>query len=264
MKVTAQDVAQLLGSSPPRNIPVHVARAAQGGRGSWFGPLLGFAFFAFGLIFVVIFFPWRLLDDWKLSSDAARTVKGSIVSVQGVNMRINKARVFDYEFGYNVGDGQQRRGHCYTTGQHWSKSMEVSVQYLPTQPELARLEGARLGKTGGTGLIVLIFPLVGLGVAMVFARIQHNTNRLLVSGRASEVDVISVDRTNVRVNNQYVYKIMVSSSTLLSGEPFVVRRTDPAEIDLAQKRVADKQSIYVLHDPENPRRLLFPEALIGR
>lgn len=264
MKVTAQDVAQLLVSPPPRQVPVHVVRAAQGGSATWFAPLLGLAFFSFGLVFAAIFFPWRFIDDWRLSSDHARSVKGSIVSVRDAKMRINKVPVWDYEFIYNVGDGRQRNGHCYTTGQHWSAPSEVPVRYLATQPDLACLEGARLSKAGGTGVLIITFPLVGAGIAVSFFVSRRNTRRLLVSGQVREVDVISVNRTSTRVNNQYVYKITVTSPNSLSGPSLVVRRTNPNEVDLAQKRVSARQSIYIFHDPLNPKRLLFPEALIGR
>lgn len=264
MKVTAQDVAQLLANSPPRQIPAHVAKAAQGGGAAWFLPLFGFVFFAFGMVFAAFFFPWRFLDDWRLSSNAARTAKGTIVSVRDTNMSINKVRVVDYEFRYTAGGGPQRRGHCYTTGQAWPANREVTVRYLPTQPDLACLEGARLDKVGWSGAFVVIFPLVGAGFGISFLFNRRNVRRLLLSGHVTEVDVISVDRTHTRINNRYVYKISVRSPGLLNGQPFTIRRTEPGEIELAQKRVADQQSIYVLYDPTNPRRLLFPEALIGR
>lgn len=263
MKVTAEDVAQLLASPPPRPVPAHVQKAAQGGEGAWFIPLFGFIFFSFGTLLAAFFFPWRFIDDWRLSSDSARTVKGRIVSIHDANMRINEVSVLDYEFSYDAGDGRNRTAHCYTTGRQFSANSDVLVRYIPAQPDVACLEGARLNEAGWAGAFVLIFPLVGAGIAIGFAVRRRNKRRLLSSGEVTEVDVVSVDRTNTRINGRYVYKIMVISPTLLNGQSFSVRRTDPGEIELVQKRVTDKQPIYALYDSRKPRRLLFPEALIG-
>ncbi len=263
MKVTAEDVARILASPLPRQVPAHVAKAARGGS-PWLTPLLGIAFFFFGLIFVVVFFPWRILDDWKLLSDDARTVKGNVVSVRETNMSVNRARVRDYEFSYTVGDGRQRNAHCYDTGRYWSARMEVTVRYLPTHPEIACIEGARLSKAGWAGAMTLIFPMVGAGIFLGSFVGRRNTRQLLRSGRAMEVDIVSVERTNMQINNRYVYKIKVALPNLLQEQPVVIRCSDPGEVALVQKRVADRQSIYALCDPNNPRRLFFPEGLIGR
>jgi hypothetical protein len=264
MKVTTEDVAQLLASTPPRQIPAHVRKAAQGGGAVWSLLVLGLGFIFLGLLFTAFFFPWHFLDDWQLSSDAAQTVTGRIVSVHDTNTRINKVSVVEYEFSYTVGDGQQRKGRSYTTGTKWSANTSANVRYLPNRPELACLEGGRLNEVGWGGAFVIIFPFVGAGVVTGFFISRRNTRRLLHSGQVTEVDVVSIDRTNTRINNRYVYKIFVRSPALLNGRPIAVRRSDPSDVDFAQKRLSDKQAVYVLYNPADPRKLIFPETLIGR
>jgi Protein of unknown function (DUF3592) len=263
MKVTADDVAQLLAGSPPRQVSAHLAKAVmKGGGTTWFVALFGLVFACLGLLFVVIFFPWRFMDDWRLASDAAQTTRGIITTVQRTSMSINKTRVMEYTFRYTPGDGRLREGRCFTTGQSWQSSAEVEVRYLPTTPDLACVEGARLSEGGWGGAFVLLFPLVGAGFVVWPVVNQVKTRRLLHEGQVTEVDILSVDRTNTRINNQYVYKIVISSSSFSGGQPVTVRRTDRREIDLALNRLRDQQSVYILYDSRNPRRLIFPEALI--
>jgi Protein of unknown function (DUF3592) len=262
MKVTANDVAQLLANSAPRQIPVHFAKAVSGGRSSWFFPLFGLAFGGFGMLFVVVFFPWRFMDDLRLDSDSARITRGTITEVLTTGMSINERRVMEYIFRYSSGDGQSRNGHCFTTGQQWQSNAEVTVRYLPTKPDIACIEGARLNEGSWGVAFVLVFPLVGAGLIGWFVANRRNTRRLLREGIVAEVDVISVERTNTQMNDEYVYKIVIASPDLQNSQSITVKRVDRRYIDLAQKRVKDKQPVYILYDPRNPRRVIFPEALI--
>jgi len=262
MKVTADDIAQLLASRPPRQVPAQVAKAAMGGGSSWFGPLFGLVFCAIGLIFVTVFFPWRFWDDWQLASADARTTSGIITDVTRTNLTLNKRRVMEYGFRFVTEDNRQQQGRCFTTGQQWTVNAAVSVHYLPTRPELACVDGARLSQSGWGGAFVIIFPLIGGVVFVGFLTNRQLTKRLLQSGLVTEVDVVSVEPTNMRVNNQNAFKITVRSSTLQGGLPVTVLRVNRPEIELARKNLQDKLPVYILYDTRNPKRLLFPEALI--
>ena len=78
MNVTADDIAQLLASPPPRAVPPHVQQAVQGGGcASWFLPAFGLVFGGFGMIFVVVFFPWEFVDEIRLAMNG-RTTSGEI------------------------------------------------------------------------------------------------------------------------------------------------------------------------------------------
>ena len=163
MKVTANDVAQLLASAPPRQVPAPVAKAVGGGRASWFLPLFGVVFGGMGLMFSVMFFPWRFRDDWQLAADGARTVQGLITEVTKTGMSINDVHVMEYGFRYTPEDGRPRQGRCFTSGERWTNNAPVAVRYLPANPDLACVEGARLSEGGGVGSFVLVFPLIGGG-----------------------------------------------------------------------------------------------------
>jgi len=264
VKVTADDIAQLLAGSPPRKVPAHVVKAAQGGGGGWFLPLFGLAFGSFGMIFAVFFFPWRLADDWRVAA-ASATVQGVITEVRETNMSINDVEVMEYGFRFTPAEsGQPREGRCYTSGKRWTKDAEVTVRYLPSTPDLACVEGARLTKGGAFGVFVIIFPLVGYGLVAFHVLSRRQTRRLLQDGLTAEVDIRAIEETNMTVNRQRVYRIIVSSPGQPGGPPVSINRVNRPDLELAERHVADKQPVFVLYDPRKPKRMIFPEALLDQ
>jgi len=262
VKVTADDIAQLLAAAAPRRVPPRVQRAALGGGAGWFLPAFGFVFGSFGMLFVWAFFPWQIGDDWRLEASGTVTT-GMVRQASETNMSINDTKVMEYFFDYTAADGLQHAATCYVTGAPWRSGTEVKVRYLDSQPAIARIEGARRSKGGGiSGMLVLIFPLVGYGMVGWFATTARRTHRLLREGRVAEVDVQAVDATQMRINYQTVYRVTLSAPPETDGRPVVVKRWARPEINLLTQHALKKQPIFVLYDPRRPKGLIFPEALI--
>lgn len=261
MGITAETIADLLAASPPRRVPPAVKRAVHGAR-SWFLPLFGLAFGGFGIVFAGIFFPWNFRSEWRLRSGSARAAPGEIVAVSETNLSINHTRVFAYDFRFQTEAGRRLVARCFTTGRRWEPGAAVAVSYLPDRPEIACPAGARLSEGGWGAAFVLIFPAVGFGLVGWFVWDRRKKMWLLRHGAVAEVNIVSVDETNQRVNYQSVWRIVVSSP-VPGGPPVTVRRVNRAEVNLALGRARDGRPVFVLHDPQRPQRLLFPEAWIG-
>jgi Protein of unknown function (DUF3592) len=248
-KVSADDIAQLLTSAPPRIVASHVRNAAMGGgAGSWFMLVFGLIFGGMGLVFLVIFFPWNFWDDWRLASDSAQSVPGLVTGFRDTNLAINETQVVAYDFSYTPPGGATLRGECYTTGERWKVSAQVVVRYLPEEPTVACIEGARLSQGGWIGVMGLIFPLVGGGIVWWWVRDRLQKNRVLREGLVTEVNV---------------YRIVVAGPELASGQPVTVKRVNKADVELALKRARDGQPVFVLYDPKRSKHLLFPEAWVA-
>lgn len=262
MKVTADDIAQLLARPPPRQVPAHVTKAVKGGRSVWFLVVFGVFFGTFGMLFVWLFFPWRLWDEWLLSRDGVREASGLVNHVRKTNMSVNEAKVYEYRFSFVPQAGTAVSALCFATGRDWIEGSEVTVRYLPDRPQVALIVGASLNQGGLFGAFVIIFPLVGYGMAGIALIFRGNPTRLLREGVAAEIDVLSVEKTTMTVNDQPVYRITLSAPGETGGPPVILRRLDVADVNLATQHAQQKQPVFVLYDPRKPARMIFPEALI--
>jgi hypothetical protein len=263
VKVTADDIAQLLASPPPRKVPDHVGRAARKGRASWATALVGLGFGAFGMLFAGVFFPWRILDEARLAAGAAGTVTGVVSSAHDTNMKVNGRRVVEYRFTFTPENGASQTGVSFSSDSHWTEGESVTVRYLPDDPGVACIEGARLNEAGWVGAFVIIFPAVGFGMAAWFVQQRRQIGRLLRTGLVAEVDVVSVEATNMQVNKRPVYKIVLAGPAL-GREPVAIKRINHADLELANRHAEQKQPVYVLYDPRKPSQLIFPEALLDQ
>jgi hypothetical protein len=261
VKVTADNIAQLLATPPPRPVAAQVAAAARKGRAAWSTALMGLFFGAFGMIFVVVFFPWRIWDEMRLASGATSTVTGVILTANDTNMKVNRRQVVAYRFTYTPANGTPQTGDCFETGGRWATGDEVTVRYLPADPGLACIDGARLNEVGWGGVLVVIFPGVGFGMVAWFVSRWRQIGRLLRAGLVAEVDVLSVEETNMKVNKQPVYKIVLAGPAP-GSQPVAIKRLNRADLDLANRHLENKQPVFVLYDPRKPAQMIFPEALI--
>jgi hypothetical protein len=262
VKVTADDIAQLLASPPPRAVAPHVAQAAAGGRGIWGGVVFGLLFGAFGSIFLLFFFPWRLPAELELDW-LGRTAPAVIVSQADTNMSVNETRVVAHRFRFTAPDGRQYTAEAYTTGPRWGEGQMVAARYLKRDPAVACLDGARLNQAGWWAGFVVIFPLAGFGMAWWALASRRRLERLLRTGAVVEVDVINVEATSVKINYQTIYKITVAAPGLAGGQPVTVKRWAKPDVNLATQRALHKQPVFVLLDPRKPKDLIFPEGWIG-
>lgn len=245
-------------------MPAHVTNAIKQGTNIWFLVIFGALFGTFGMIFVWIFFPWRFWDEWLLRGKDVRETSGLVHRVNETSMSVNETRVYEYDFAYTPKGGTPLDGHCYTTGRNWSENDKVTVRYLSARPQIALIKGASLNQGGLFGSFVILFPLVGYGMAIGSLVLRGNPTRLLREGVLAEIDVLSVEETKMKVNDQPVFRITLSAPGPSGGPPIVIRRLDLADVNLAAKHAERKQPVFVLYDPRKPTRMVFPEALIAQ
>lgn len=265
MKVSANDIATLLASPAPRAVPEHVMKVARTGGGRWVGAIFGLFFAAFGMIFVYVFFPWRITDELQLKFGSTGTASGVILHVEKTSMSVNDEEVFANQAGYSPegGGGPRLITKSYTSGAPWKEGAPVTVRFLQSKPAVACIEGARLTLTGLWGAVVIIFPLMGFAVLFFsIAGGRRGPGWLLQNGQVAEVDVLGVDATNMRINYQTVYKIRISAPDGRGGPPLVFRRWGKGDINLLTQHALKKQPAFALYDPAKPKNILFPEALI--
>jgi hypothetical protein len=206
----------------------------------------------------VILFPTNLLRDRKLREGPSRTVPGKILLAEDTNVTINDEKIRKYRFSYQPDAGAGREGTAYTSGGAWREGASVPVRYLEADPGLALPVGARSSMSSVFGLVALVFPLMAGGVLIHSLYGSQRENRLLRKGLLGQAQVTAVELCGSRDNGQDVFKIHLT----FADDGLLVKKSshDPREILLVEERLASSEPVRVLYDPNEPRRLLFPES----
>ncbi len=238
-------------ASPPRPVPPRVACRAMFGLTGTIGAFL----LLLGMLFV-----WLFVGDFQPISEArlalsATTAEGSIISVDTTSAAENEVTVYVYEFTFRTPDEQKHTGRSFTTGQQWRVEDRVNVEYVPGNPAIARIEGARRSQFSPTVLLVCIFP--GVGAALFTASTIRGLQQtmLLRYGTIAGAQIISEQATGASINNvpviAYVYEFAADDGESYLGKS----RSLPSE------RIGDEAQEPVLYLPRNPKRSALVDAI---
>ena len=252
-------LAAVLAAPVPRRPPATLLRQVKNEAASLIGVGFGVFFAAFGSIFVALFFPWQLPFELRLKLPDVRTAEARIERVEATNFSINETRVRGYDFLFSTPDGAQIRGRCYTTGERWSEGAVATVRYVAGDPTVACLEGARLSQGGWIGLLVLLFPAVGVSVAGYSLLERRRAERMLIHGAVAELRVTAVESTKIQVNKRPLFRIALAPADAPGAEPRIERRSDARAVRFAMERLESGQPMFVLVDPKQPTRTLWIE-----
>jgi len=255
-------LASFLASPAPRTVPNELAKAANRQAPSLALALMGGVFLAFGLAFGWAFVPWNIGEDWALNSSDTASAPAKVVSADRTNLSLNKRRVYRYEFTFTTPAGGRMRGACYTTGSRWGAGDSAVAQYRPDRPALCRLAGARRTEGDASSFFVLLFPAIGAALVLWAVGARRGLRRLLERGEVAEARVIGVEATNLRVNKQTVYRILLQRTDNPGGPALSLRRHQTNIVDFARQRRDSHQPVFILCHPAKPGDILLPETLI--
>ena len=260
MSVTVEELRDFLSGSVPRIVPPNVRRSALR-RIPMTIAVMGIFFALFGLPFMAIFFPWRLLDDLSLNVGARVTRDATVMACEATSMRENNRQVFKYEFSYAPADGSSMKGTCYATGVARDAGSRVADEYLPVRPAVARIEGCRLSPFHWGGGFVVLFPCIGVAIVFFTLRARRRLAQLLAEGIFSAGRIESVEATSVTVNKQRQYRVTVVFKDA-AGERRSSYSAYGRDAELAETKRADGSVVGVLYDPANPSRILLIDELV--
>lgn len=149
---------------PPRPVPFLLrAQVLFGGVLNF----IGWFFFGFGLIFVLIFGSLADLSSWYRFRGEVETARGTITAVEETSSSENKTRIYAYRYSFRTPNGEEHKGVSYRTGRSHEPSEEIIVEYLPDEPSYSRIQGMRRAEFSPWVLFVVIFPLVGFIFVLV-------------------------------------------------------------------------------------------------
>jgi hypothetical protein len=257
--VKKRELAELLAQAPPRNVPrdlsLPVPRAVIA--------------FSVGMVLICLLFwwwfmPWGIWHDWQLDRSAAQA-RGRVVAVSDTGSaegRHGRWPISEYDFKFTPAGGTEVNGVSYALPQRWKQRDRVTVQYLPGNPVVARIAGARttvFGLPNPLGVLVPIFIISILAWAWLGRR---RVKWMFKHGVAAEVRVVAVEETKKKMlfNGEFIYKISLQSTDDAGARTWVMRDWHEDTIKLARERYASGHTVFLLYIPGRPKRLLLPEA----
>lgn len=212
--------------------------------------LIGLIFLGVGTLISSIFC-WGLPGDLALAA-AATPAQASVVSTEIVNnVKVNGAHPTLLKFRYRVA-GENYDGESSTLDsslRRLPKGAAVSIEYLPFAPRIARIVGTTRSMMGYTPVFVLIFPLVGAGLAFGAWRSNRREIRAFVHGTPilGQITYKGPD-TSVTVNGRHPFKLEWQFQ--VGGAPYTGSFSTMNRGELGE--LANATELAVLYDPSKP------------
>jgi hypothetical protein len=210
---------------------------------------------AFGLIFVWAFnVGGALLSAIRFAGDVT-TTQGMSSSSDRTNFSINDEAVFATSYDFRSTDGMPFSGISYATGNYIEEGRIVAVEYVSSDPTVSRIVGMRTTQ-GGLGVaFVLIFPILGLVMALAGMRKGLRARHLMSTGQLGLGRLKSKEATNTRVNNQTVYRYTFDFEAAAGGIYQVSGKSHRLSA------LEDEPVERIMYDPRNPSEAALLDEL---
>ncbi|MGB0648531.1 MAG: hypothetical protein ACPGQS_15205, partial [Bradymonadia bacterium] len=199
-----EDGAEL--SNAPRRIPLVVRLRLC------FSSVLtvfGFVFCTFAIsVACLIFSPGALWSDFWLMMDSV-PMTGTSTGWSETNSTINEAPVVATHFEYRA-SGQLRKSVSYMTDKAIEAGQPVKIKVAAYDPNIAVIEGARTSPINSIYLLAFfIIPLLGL--LGIYSRYRSGQTKIHLLKHGLEIDgvVVSCTRTNITVNEEVLYELII-------------------------------------------------------
>ena len=238
-------------ASPPRSVPLPVICSAMLVTTGFLGAI----FLLSGLAFTLVFTNgYRPIDNMRLALSQT-TARGTVTGVSETNSTEDEVPVYEYSFSFTTQRGERMTGRSYSTGEQWSVEDSVTVEYVPEDPAIARMEGTRTSVFSPWVLFVLIFPAVGAGLLLSAAIGGWRQVTLLRNGQVADARIVSTRPTGLSINDTpvlaYAYEIRTNTGEIFQG-------TSRA---LPSGRIGDEEQEPALFLPSNPDRSTLVDAI---
>jgi hypothetical protein len=240
-----------LRERPPRYLSILTRiNVLFGGFSVQFGAL----FFWFGMIFVLIFVGQSEAVHLFSADGEWVETEGFLLEINETSGEINEEYVYEYVFTYSV-DGQSLRGESNATFGGEKEGDLVNIEYKSGDNNRSRIIGMTSEMfPAWVGLIIVIFPLIGLGFLFFGFKENIKALRLLRMGTFTRGSMASYEATNTRINDEMVYAYKFEFSA--NNKTFIAEcKTHLTE------RVEDEETEKILYDKAKPTFNLVYDAM---
>lgn len=236
---------------PPRPLPLLLRTQLLFG-GLW--NQLHWVYLGFAMILVWLVGREVDFSEIRFWFGEVRTTRGEVIASEYTGAKENEHPVYRIRFRYRTPDGTERESTCYSTK---SPSYSVTVEFLQSDPRVARIKGTRVSKWPLWLVWIFIFPghaLVGLFFGM---REGVRSMFLLSRGLPAWARKVSTLPTNLEINNRRVMQVTFEFTAVDGRVYTAVVRTHEIE------RLKDDEEL-VLYYPRAPSFNVMMDSLPGQ
>ena len=266
-KLRRMNLSMPVISRPPREVPLPTKLVVLFGS-----PLsqFGWVFFGFGMVFVWLFAAnadWSSLFSFRgaletapgiiTASEQTNASEGGGKRRKGVSNRRKSTPIFAHQFKFSYG-GAEYTGTSYCPSGGLRDNQTVTVEFPVGKPTVSRICGMRRGVFGLGAAFVLIFPAVGLALALQGLFSGRKAIQLLANGVMVQGLLTDKTATNTRVNKRPVMKLTFEFTDALGQLRQAVLKTADTE------RLEDNPFERIFYDPQNPKSSVLLDALPGK
>jgi len=142
-----------------------------------------------------------------------QTAPGVVLESRETNCSENDTKVYAQTYRFTASDGRQYENPSYATGRRLKKGVKVTVEYVPGDPSISRIQGMRRGAFGIEGwggililVVFVVFLAVGLAMLVVGVRRGVKANRMLAGGKLALGKLKSKRPTSTSINDRTVWE----------------------------------------------------------
>lgn len=236
-------------------IPLRIRLLHNFGRSSF---NIGFLFVLISLA-LVIFFSLRL--NWKLLFAGEKDFAPAQAYITGQNetrYSVNDRYLFQYHYEFSADGENLNSGSFLEYADAYQVGQEIMVKYLIGSPEISRFSGKdrrnldQIMFLGGIGGL-----LVGFFFLYPSIRKTRRERKILMHGQPALGTLIQAEPTNLKVNEQPVYKLTYEYSTGRNkSQKFSVRSH-------MIRNLSEEHTESLVYDPRKPSRAVIVDTLPG-
>ncbi|KPL24707.1 MAG: hypothetical protein AMS23_05395 [Bacteroides sp. SM1_62] len=236
-------------------VPLRIRILLLFGRTSF---IIGFLFTLIGLAFIIYFsmqLNWNILFAGK--KDLV-TTSGFITSMNETQYKANESLLYEYRYRYYDMSQIPYSGFFLEYANAYERGQEITVEYLKDSPEVSRFAGKdrqnydQIMFLAGLGSIIIGFLFL-----YPSCRRTRRERKIIMMGRPAEGKLVYADPTNLRVNEQPVYKLTYEYCTgRYDVQKFSVRSH-------LIRNISDEHTEILIYDPSNPGKAVVVDTLPG-
>jgi hypothetical protein len=240
---------------PPRRLPPALWLKLH--TGSAIG-LMGWAVLLMGSLFAWVFGSQADSSGILFGWNRAERVPGVVEASWETGFSENNRSIWAVRYSFVDVAGRSHEGVSYTRAGRREPGTAVRVEHVQGDPSTSRVEGMRRRPLGGWVLfVVLIFPIVGAGMAAGAWRAARRPTRLLVEGKLGHGRLVSKHQTSTEVNDRTEYAMTFEFAAEGAGRYRVEARTHRPEL------LEDDAEEPLLYDPRDPSYATLLDHLPG-